>query len=114
MSCVFFREAFASENVAEVSVAVITGYFGSVAVRVACSFYRARNFRVKAWPAATGFEFVCRIIKFRTTAFAGENTLFFVMIILTGIGGLRAFVNYDAFFFGREWIVGGHGMGLVL
>lgn len=58
VASVFFCEVLACEDVSEVGFAVCALDFSSPAIRVRQTFYRARNFIIKAWPPAISFKLV--------------------------------------------------------
>jgi len=98
--CVLLCEVLAHKDMAEVSAAVSTLDLGSHAVGVRQPPNRARDFLLKAWPAAVRFKLALRTVKRSAAAFADVSAFVPEGEVFAGEGHLGAFVDDDALLFG--------------
>ena len=98
-------EAFAFEDVAEVTFAVGADDLDAAAVGIGVLVNSSGNFIIEARPSATRFEFISGLIEWLVALAADVGSGEFVVFVLAGAGAFGAFVEEDALFFGGERIV---------
>ena len=108
MPRVFRRKMFAFKNMSQMAAARGADDFDARAVGIGTTFHRARNFVVKAGPAAARVEFVRGPIQGRAAPAAYIGARFVQVPVSARKGPFRIFVPNDAIFFRRQ---GGHGGG---
>lgn len=105
MARVFFRDAFAAENVAEVRAAGVALDLGPPTVRIDQFPYGSGNGIVKSRPAALRVELVRRAVEFRAAAFADVGACFEELIVFTAARRFGSLVLDDPFFLVGESVV---------
>ncbi len=104
MAGIFFGEAFAFEDMAEMGVTVRAADFDPVAIRIRESFYGARKIIVKSGPATTSIEFRLCIIEWRIAAAAEVRATSKQRIVFARKWNLGPPSDDDARFFGCELV----------
>lgn len=103
MPCVLCREVFTSEDMAEVGAAVGALNLRPHPIWVRQPLDGAGDFFIKTGPAAACLKLVLGTVQFSSAASADIGAFFPERIVFSGEGHLGAFVDYDLFFFGREF-----------
>lgn len=93
MACVLGRKAFSFKNMAQVPAALRTDNFSAPAIGVGHMLHSARDFVVKAGPAAARLELVFAAVELRIALPAHIDAGRFVVLILAGARVLRALVD---------------------
>lgn len=102
MAGVFRREAFTLKNVAQMSATVSADDLGPLSVGIRPALNRPLNGRVKARPAAVSVKLVLRTEENSVAPLAPVDTLFKMIVILTGKRRFGPPVNNDPLLFGRQ------------
>lgn len=95
---VFWCEALAAENMAEVSTAMIAEDFDTTPVFVGDFFHRIGKRIVEGRPAAARIEFIAAAVKRGFTTAANEYAVFFPFVVFTGKRVFSPFVHNDVLF----------------
>ena len=101
---VFFGQAFADKNMAEVAAAIGAEYLGAPPVGVCFFAYRTGYFVIESRPTAAGVELVGRAVQRRFAPPADVFACGKMLVVLARKWALCAFVFDDPFFFRAELV----------
>ncbi len=98
MARVFGSETLATEDMAEVSAAMVADDLDAPAVFVRNFFYGIRKRIVEGRPAAARIELIAAAVERGFATAANEHAIFFPFVVFTGKRVFGPFVYDDAFF----------------
>lgn len=108
MPRIFLGKPFALEDVAQMSVAVITNNFNASAIGVGLTANGVGNLVIKTWPTTTRVKFVFGAIQRRIAPSTNIGPWGFVIVVLAGARSLGSLVqNYIRFGF-VQWVIFRH------